>query len=229
MPRGRVDDVPGEVLSRGDLDLLFDKVASVDLLGDRMLDLDAGVHLHEIKMPVIVDEELDGAGIGVADVLRQLDRGGAHLRTQFGRHQRGGTFLDDLLIASLDGTVAFPKMNDAAMLIAENLKFDVMGIDDELLDVDLGIAEGLLRLEACRMIALHEASFIAGDAHPASAAAGDRFDHDRKTDFSCDPDRFFLAIDDPSLPGATGTPALRAQSRANSCRPSAEWRSEEGR
>ena len=118
MSRDGIDDMPGKMLARRDLNLLFDQIASVDLLGDRMLDLDARIHLHEIEMPVVVDEELDRAGIGVADVLRQLDRRGAHSCAQFGRHQRGGTLLDDLLIAALDGTIAFPEMNDAAMFVS---------------------------------------------------------------------------------------------------------------
>ena len=189
-----IDEMLGKVLSGGNLDLLLDQVASVDFLGDRMLDLDARVHLHEIEMTVIIHEKLNSARIGVSDVLCQLDRGCAHSSPQFGRHQRGGTLLDDLLIASLDGTIAFPEMNDAAVFIRENLKFDVVRIDDKLFDVDLGIAEGLVRLEARGMIALHEAPFVTGDAHPAPSAAGDRLDHDGKADFSRDLDGFFFAV-----------------------------------
>ena len=87
-------------------------------------------------------------------------------------------------------------MNDAAMLISEDLEFDMMRIDDEFLDVDLRITESLLRLEAGGVIALHQTSLVAGDPHAASAATRDGFDHDGKTNFSRNLERFFLAIDD---------------------------------
>ena len=51
-------------------------------------------------------------------------------------------------------------------------------------------------------------------AHPAAAAAGDGFDHHRVTDFLRDLDRLLFVSTMPSLPGVTGTPALRAQARA---------------
>ena len=190
-----IDEMLGKMLTRGHLNLLFDKIASIDFLGDRMLDLDAGVHLHEIEMTVIVHEKLDRARIRVSNVLRQFDRRGAHSSAQFGRHERGGTLLDDLLIAALDRTIAFPEMNDAAMFVCENLKFNMVRVDDKLFNIDGGIVEGLIRFEARGMVALHEAPFVTGDAHPAAPAAGDRLDHDGKADFSSDLDGFFLAVD----------------------------------
>ena len=48
-----------------------------DHLGDRVLDLQAGVHLEEEELAVLIDE-LDGAGVVVADGLGGLDRGLAH-------------------------------------------------------------------------------------------------------------------------------------------------------
>ena len=50
----------------GDADLLLHQVDVVDRLGDRVLDLQAGVHLDEVELAVLV-EELDGAGAGVVD------------------------------------------------------------------------------------------------------------------------------------------------------------------
>ena len=53
----------------GDADLLVDEVDAGDRLGDRMLDLQAGVHLDEIELAVLV-EELDRAGAGIAERRR---------------------------------------------------------------------------------------------------------------------------------------------------------------
>ena len=86
-------------------------------------------------------------------------------------------------------------MHDAAVLIAKNLKFDVMRVDDELFNVDLGIAKGLVRFQAGRMVALHQASFIARDAHAASSASGHRFDHHGKSHLARDLDGLLLAVD----------------------------------
>ena len=51
----------------GDLDLLVDEVDAGDHLGDGMLDLDAGVHLDEIELAVLV-EELDRADADIAEL-----------------------------------------------------------------------------------------------------------------------------------------------------------------
>ena len=45
----RLGDVLGEGLAGGDADLFLHQVAAVDFLRHAMLDLDAGVHFHEIK------------------------------------------------------------------------------------------------------------------------------------------------------------------------------------
>ena len=48
------------------LDLLVDEIDAGDHLGDGMLDLDAGVHLDEVELAVLV-EELDGADADIAE------------------------------------------------------------------------------------------------------------------------------------------------------------------
>ena len=63
--------------ARGDADLPLDEVDTGDHLGHGVLDLQAGVHLEEEELAVLVDE-LDGAGVVVADRLGGLDRGLAH-------------------------------------------------------------------------------------------------------------------------------------------------------
>ena len=51
-------------LARRDPRLLGDQVDAGDQLGDRVLDLDAGVHLdEEVLTGLVVDEELDGAAL----------------------------------------------------------------------------------------------------------------------------------------------------------------------
>ena len=61
--------VVAELLAVGDAEHLADQVDAGDLLGDRVLDLQAGVDLQEGDRAVGADEELDGAGADVAGFL----------------------------------------------------------------------------------------------------------------------------------------------------------------
>ena len=97
-----LNDIATQMLTSSDLDLLLHEIASVDLFGDGVLHLDAGVHFHEVEIPVIVHKILDGAGVCVADALAEVDRCIAHFFAKLGRHQRRGTLFDDFLVAALE-------------------------------------------------------------------------------------------------------------------------------
>ena len=57
-----------------DAQLLLDQVDAVGELGDRVLDLDAGVHFQEDEVAGEgVEQELDGARVAVADASRGRD------------------------------------------------------------------------------------------------------------------------------------------------------------
>ncbi len=71
-------------LALGDADLPRHQIEPGDPLGHRVLDLEPGVHLQEVEVPVPVDEELDRARADVADRLRRLHRHLAHRRAHLG-------------------------------------------------------------------------------------------------------------------------------------------------
>jgi hypothetical protein len=52
----------------------------------------------------------------------------------------------NFLVAALDGAIALAQMDDAALVVAQNLDFDVVRVLDEFFDVNAGIAKGLFRL-----------------------------------------------------------------------------------
>ena len=138
----------GEPLARGDAQLLFHDVDARDQLGDGMLHLDAGVHFHEEEIAALIEQEFDGARVVVADGL-----GGAHGRVADalakGRiKDRAGAFLDEFLVATLDGTFAFAQVYHVAEEVAHDLDFDVARLQEVFLHVDAVIAEGVLRLAA---------------------------------------------------------------------------------
>ena len=68
----------------GDADLGLHQVDAGDLFRHSVLDLEARVHLDKVVPAVLVDQELDGAGVGVAGVLAQ-----AHGVLQQPRPHRG--------------------------------------------------------------------------------------------------------------------------------------------
>src|SRR5207302_1666504 len=94
-------------------------------LGDGVLDLQAGVDLEEVERPVSGEQELDGAGVLVADRLRCKDSGLTHPLAKLGADSRGRRLLDDLLVAALDGALALPEVHDVAVAVAEDLDLDV--------------------------------------------------------------------------------------------------------
>ena len=189
------NDIATEMLACSDLDLLLHEIASVDLLGDGVLDLDAGVHFHEVEIPVIVYEILDGAGVCVADALTKADRCLSHFFAKLGRHEGRRALFDDLLVAALEGAVTLTEMHDAAVFVTKNLKLNVVRINDKLLDINRAISEGLLGFHAGGMVSLHQAAFVAGDAHATTTATGDRFNHHRKSNFAGNAERLGFGID----------------------------------
>ena len=61
-----------ELLARRNAQLPFDQVEAGHRFGDRMLDLQPGIHLHEEEFAVGV-QELDRPGVDVADTARHGD------------------------------------------------------------------------------------------------------------------------------------------------------------
>ena len=188
-PRG-CDRVLGEAevgqrRAGGDEHLRLHEVDGGDLLGDRVLDLDAGVHLDEDVVAGGVEQELDGAGVLVADLAGEADRVGAHAVPDLGVEVGRGGDLDDLLVAALHRAVALVEVDDAALgagAVGEDLHLDVARVDDGLLDEDRRVAEGALGLAHAGLDRLAQVGAVVDAAHAAPAAAGDGLDEERRRD-----------------------------------------------
>src|SRR4051812_45092126 len=90
-----------------------------------MLDLQARVDLHEIKVAGLADDELDRARVDVVERAAGCDRGIAHLLAQLRRHERRWRLLENFLIAPLRRAFALVEMHDISVRVAENLELDV--------------------------------------------------------------------------------------------------------
>ena len=132
----------GQGLAGRDPQLGLDQVDVGDLLGHRVLDLDPRVHLDEHVAAVGVEQELHGAGVAVADLLREPDRVGAHALAQLRVEVRRRGDLHDLLVAALHRAVPLVEVDHLALAVGEDLHLDVAGVDHGLLDEHGGVAEG---------------------------------------------------------------------------------------
>src|SRR5262245_10309299 len=108
-----------------------------------MLDLDSGVHFHEVEPLGVVYEELQRSDVEVADILNGPHHGIPHPMAQFVRHHGGGRFFDQFLMPSLDRTLTLPEMNDVAVLVRNNLELDVAGPLDVLFQITVSRTEGI--------------------------------------------------------------------------------------
>ena len=205
------DDVAlaeAQLLPGGDADLLLHDVDAGRHFGHRMLDLDPRVHLDEEELVVLV-QELEGAGAAIADLPAGIGAALADARQRARREPGRGSFLDDLLVAALHRAIALEQIDGVLVLVGQHLDLDVPGVAEELLHVDLRIAERGLRLGARQGRRRDERRLGVHDAHAASAAAACRLDDHRIPDRARElHDLLRILGQRPFGPGTQGTPAL---------------------
>ena len=110
-----------------DEDLRANDVVTRDDFGDGMFDLNSRVDFDEVKLIRIrIVKEFDRARVVEADRTADLNRGIENRLTHIGWEVRRGGEFDDLLVPSLDRTIAFVKVNQPAVLVAEELDFDML-------------------------------------------------------------------------------------------------------
>jgi len=133
-----------------------------------MLDLDAGVHFDEVKQAVLIHEELDGAGVGIADILEGLDDAAAQLVAHARGQGHGRGLFHQLLVAALDAALALAKMQDVSVAVAQHLKFDVPWPFDKFFEVG---RRGLRRHSAPRLRAVSQEGSSSSMARTTTHAA----------------------------------------------------------
>jgi len=89
--------------------LRSDEIDAGHHLGDRMLHLQAGVHLQEEEAPLLVQEELNGAGARVSDRSSHGRRGARDVRPKCGGHHGRRRLFNHFLVTPLNRTLAFDK------------------------------------------------------------------------------------------------------------------------
>ena len=200
-----------------DSNLPLDEVDAGHHLGNRVLDLQSRVHLEEIEPAVVRQEELDGPGARVAHRARNRRGGRRHGLPQLRRDSDRRRLLDDFLMAPLDRALAFDERQHRSVLVAKDLHLDVPRPRQPSLEVDRGVAECRSRFRARGTHGAGEVRRIENRAHALAAAARHGLDEHGISD-ACG-ERLGRPLRRPpatgrSVPGTTGTPALRAAARA---------------
>ncbi|KAF5059539.1 hypothetical protein DSECCO2_334860 [anaerobic digester metagenome] len=184
-----------------------------------MLHLQPGVHLHEVVVPVRV-EELHRAGVLVVRRLCRGDGRRRHLLPESGRHDRAGRLLEQFLVPALDRALAVVEVDGVPLRVGKNLDLDVARLREILLHEDRRIAEGGLGDPHPLVDRLLELALVLGDVHPDTAAARARLHDHRVADLGGDLLRLLDARDalrrarknrDAGLPHHPLRPDLRAQ------------------
>ena len=175
-----------ELFARGNTDHLLDQVDARDRLGNGMFHLQASVHFEEVKAFARLVRARNNEfyrtrtvitnGLGQCDAL--FAHGLAHLRRDEGR--RG--FFDHLLVAALDRTFTFVEVDHIAVLVAEDLDFDVARVFDKFLYEDALIAEAVQSFALCRFEAILHILIVPREAHALAAAARAGLHHYRIAD-----------------------------------------------
>ena len=135
---------------------------------------------HSLAVKVV--QELDRAGVVVADLAGDADGGLAELAHDRFRHAIARGDLDHLLMAALHRAIALVQVEHVAVLVAEDLHFDVLGARDVFLQEHRRVAErpaglGLRLVQQARQVGR-----LVDDAHAAAAAAERRLDDEREAD-----------------------------------------------
>src|SRR5690606_148609 len=174
-----------QLLAGGDADLRLHDVDAGDHLGDRVLDLHAGVHLDEVELAILV-QELEGAGAAVADAAAGVRAALADLGDQLAWNAGGRGLLDDLLVAALHRAVALAQVHGVAVLVGQHLELHVTRVLEELLHVHRRVAEGRAGLGPGHVDGVEQRGLGVYDAHAAPATAAGGLDDDRVADVARD-------------------------------------------
>ncbi|MND43741.1 hypothetical protein D3C80_345610 [compost metagenome] len=172
----------GQGLATGDADLPGHQVEAGDGFGDRVLHLQAGVHLHEEEVATLVQQEFHGAGTDVADGLGGAHGGLAHGPAQFRREAGGRRFFHHLLVAALDRAVALVEVQAVAVAVGEHLDFHVARLEDVFLHQHARVAEGGLGFTLGGGQGLGQFAFPFHYFHALAATAGGGLQQHRVAD-----------------------------------------------
>ena len=166
-----------------------------------MLDLDPTVDFDEVGLALGIDKELEGSDVFVARRDNRADGPLAQLGTSCRAEGGCGTFLENLLMAALDGAVALPELHAVTIAIDGDLDLDVAGVVKPFLEVEGIVTECRFRLGSADPERRFELSRGSNHAHALAAATGRGLDENRVADPLRLDQRMLIVADHPDRPG----------------------------
>ena len=110
-----------------DPDLLLYQVKTCYALGNRMLNLQPGIHFQKVKVQLFIHQKLHRSCVAVPASLCNIDGSFAHFFPDFGSQNGGRRLFHYFLMPSLNAALSFKKVYGIAMIVGQDLKFDVPG------------------------------------------------------------------------------------------------------
>ena len=138
-----------KVLARRNVQLPADQVKTRHGFSDRMFDLQAGVHFHEIKLTVRCQQALDRTRPHIVDRTRGAHR---HLTKRLAQERidrRARRLLDQLLVPALQRAIAFAQMDDVTVRVSKDLYFHMTRLLHGAFENQFSGAKRRQRLGAC--------------------------------------------------------------------------------
>ena len=175
-----------QFIAIGHTDHEFHQVDTGYQFSHRVFHLETGVHLQEIEVALVVDNELHGAGRLVVHRLRQGDRLLAHLLARCLVKKRRRCFFNHFLVTALQGTFTFIEIDHVAMAVGNDLDLDMAWFLDEFLREDAIVAEAGARFVRGALEAVPALFVVASRAHALAATARGCLEHHRVADLICD-------------------------------------------
>lgn len=106
-----------------------------------MFDLKPSIHLKEVEALVFVNEELNGTSALISASSSQINSLLTHLVSGCLIHEHGRSLFNNLLISALNRALTLWHVHVIAVLITENLEFDMLRLLDILFNKDSSITE----------------------------------------------------------------------------------------
>ena len=128
----------------GDFQLPFHQILAGNHFGNRVLDLQAGVHFHKEERTVDIVEKLNGAGAHIVDGLGRFDSSITHGLTGFFAQPGCRGFFQNFLVTALNRAVTLGQIHAVAALVAEHLDFNVARLGQVAFYQHVRVAEGVL-------------------------------------------------------------------------------------
>jgi len=168
-----------ERITLSDENLRLHDIDSSNNFRHRVLHLNPRVHLNEVVVSMLIQQEFHSTGASVVDRPGDLQRvftdGVSLLFAQAQRRRE----LDNLLMSPLDRAVSFTQMYHVAVPVAQHLYFYVFRAFQVFFDKDIVNTERLFRFALGASVFRNQVLFASDDTHTSSAAAGCRLEHDR--------------------------------------------------